>query len=294
MEKVSFEELLDSMSHFLNFPDVENEMDMLIADRKAVVRQAAPRNGRRHGIDVIDDFLKEDKADRRNLKMLIALSGGSLEKFRRIVAFLFDRADIKRIRNDTEMRRKITEFLNDPDTADSVPRFIRRGFALPANWTDLLKDGPYMNAKIRDDLVSTYSVRIGFKLEKEIAKVVEELGCTCKKGSVFAVDNKEVDLAVPNQKEPRMLIMSSYSLTTSSSQTQRANEQTAMYNHLNSWNRSRSRSRSSDCLFVNVIDGGGWISRKNDLRHIWRNCDHCFTYKTLDNLQKLLKITMGV
>lgn len=44
------------------------------------------------------------------------------------------------------------------------------------------------------------------------------------KAPVSIIENKEVDVAIPSIKKPKILIMSSYALTTASSQTSRANE----------------------------------------------------------------------
>ena len=287
MNKISFEELLKVASHFLNFPDVEDEMDRLVEERIKIALDATPSNGSRPQADVIDDFLKDDEKEQRNLKMLIAMTAGSLEKLKRILTMLYH-AGLGKVRSNAEIRRKIALFLENPETEQGVPKFIRSAFALPANWIELLKDGPYMNARVRNELVPYYSVRVGFKLEEEAKTLVHEIGLECDKGAVLAVDNKEVDLAIPNLADPRLLIMVSYSITTSNAQTQRASEQGRMYDRLQSWNRSRSQEGKPKCLLVNLIDGGGWISRRKDLKRIWRDCDYCFTYKTLDGLRKLL------
>ena len=287
MNKISFDELLGVTSHFLNFPDVEAEMEQIIARRMQAALGATPNNGGRPRVDVIDDFLKDDGREQRNLKMLIAMTSGSLEKLRRILTMLY-RAGLSKVRSNAEIRRKVSVFLENPETEQSVPKFIRSAFALPDNWIELLKDGPYMDARVRNELVPYYSVQVGFKLEEEAKALVHEIGLECDKGTVFAVDNKEVDLAIPNRADPYLLLMVSYSITTSNAQTQRASEQARMYDRLKSWNRSRAQEGKPECLLVNLVDGGGWISRKRDLERIWRNCDYCFTHQTLSGLRKLL------
>ena len=294
MEKLAFDKLLENMQHFLSFPDVEADMDKLIKQRLREARLAMPSRRGVANADIIADFLKEDK-DERNLKMLITLSGGSLERLKRIVSFLFPGTSLKAVKTNEEIRQRVAEFLADPDKETSIPPFIRQGFALPENWAELLKNGPYMETAIRSALVAQYSVSIGFKLEEEIASVIEGLGLDYKKGSVFAVDNKEVDLAIPNLESPQILIMSSYHLTTSSSQSERASAQQAMYDRLQTWNRSRSQSANPDgCKFINVIDGSGWIDRRKDLEHLWRNCDYCFTHQTLSKLREVVADIMGI
>ncbi len=282
----TFDEFVESMSMFLIFPDVEDEMDALVQNR--IDQLSAPKNGGKTSEDLLFDYLTEDK-DSEKLKLVIAMSGGSVEKLKRILSYLFHSGSLSQIRDNADARRQIARFLTDPDRESRIPRFVRRSFSLPENWAELLSDGPHMNTVVRSSLVSSYSVKMGFKLEQEVQEIVTDLGKSYEKGSVYAVDNKEVDLAIPNCDSPQALIMSSYSLTTSSSQTTRANEQAAMYDALQKFNRSRRMRETPSCIFINVVDGGGWISRRNDLKQLWANCDHCFSFNTLQDMRELLE-----
>ena len=146
-----------------------------------------------------------------------------------------------------------------------------------------------MEREISRSLRSKYSVNIGIALEDKVREIADRLNVTHEKGHVNLVDNKEVDVAIPNLETPTLLIMVSYSVTTSSSQTQRANEQSRMYDHIQSDNRSRSRAGMKPVVFANVIDGGGWIARDRDLTQMWRNCDYCFSYQDFDDLSRLIE-----
>ncbi|MGU9951182.1 MAG: DpnII family type II restriction endonuclease, partial [Gammaproteobacteria bacterium WSBS_2016_MAG_OTU1] len=85
-----------------------------------------------------------------------------------------------------------------------------------------------------------------------------------------------------------ILIMSSYQLTTSSAQSSKANEQARMYQLVQTHNRSRRRRDYPETLFVNVVDGGGWLARSRDLKSMWRECDYCFSYAGLDDFKTML------
>ena len=294
MEKLAFDKLLENMQHFLSFPDVEADIDQRIAQRLREAQSAMPSKSGGDRVEMIADFLKEGEGG-RNLRLLITLSGGSREILQLVVGCLFPGTSLKAVKTDDEVRQRVAEFLANPDQETSIPSLIRQCFALPDNWAERLQDGPYLEKDIRNTLSSQYTVSIGRKLEEEIASVIEGLGLDYKKGSVFAVDNKEVDLAIPNLESPQILIMSSYHLTTSSSQSERASAQQAMYDRLQTWNRSRSQSANPDgCKFINVIDGSGWIDRRKDLEHLWRNCDYCFTHQTLSKLREVVADIMGI
>lgn len=289
IEKPTFDEVIRSMQYFLNFDDVEDAMEVMVKERINEALTIKLNTENRSNQDVINDLLRDDNSDNKNLKMLLSMTGGSLERIKRIVPFLLGREiNLSSIRRNEEIRRRVASFLEDPETEQEIPRFIRKNFILPKNWVDLLKDESYMSLAVRDSLISQYSVSIGLKLEDVVRDIVTEQGYNSQKGLCLMVDNKEVDVAIPSIIDPKMLIMVSYALTTSSSQSQRANEQISMYSHIQTHNRSRSRRGKKDCLMVNVIDGGGWISRRPDLRHIVENCDYCFTHATLDNFRKLL------
>lgn len=155
------------------------------------------------------------------------------------------------------------------------------------NWVGILRNEKHIKSIVLNALQSKYAVAIGFALEKSIVKVVETIGVEYEKGKVEIVDNKEVDVAIPSIKNPKILIMSSYALTTASSQSSRANEQVLMYESV----LRHNRRRSDNVKFINIIDGGGWIARKRDLEKIRRNCDKMFSYQDITNgsFQKYLE-----
>lgn len=96
------------------------------------------------------------------------------------------------------------------------------------------------------------------------------------------------DIAIPDVASPRILIMASYQLTTSSSQSSKANEQARMYEAIQRHNRSRAQRNAPNAVFVNVIDSGGRLSRPNDLQTMWDACDYCFSRSSLDGLRAVL------
>jgi len=87
---------------------------------------------------------------------------------------------------------------------------------------------------------------------------------------------KEVDHAIPSLIDPYIMIMVSYMETTSSGQTARANEQQTMYQKVIGDNiRFPSRKR----IFINIIDGAGWLARRSDLKKMHAGCDYCLNIK---------------
>ena len=249
------------------------------------------QNGGRHPTDVLTDYLDAGsrEATEERIKVIIGFSRGSLEKLKRIYEAIFPSASWSLIWRDKNIQRRLAEFLIDPRKEETfIPQFIRESFFVPDNWIDLLQEKDYLRATIMGSLQSKYAVSVGDALEEQIRAVCAANGFDTEKGAVGIVDDKEVDIATPNTSNPRILIMSSYQLTTSSSQTSKANEQTRMYEDVRRHNSSRSQRDNPDVVFVNVIDGGGWLARPRDLQTMWRECDYCFAHSNLAGLQAAL------
>jgi hypothetical protein len=101
---------------------------------------------------------------------------------------------------------------------------------------------------------------------------------------------KEIDHAIPSTDDPYILIMTSYMETTSSSQTTRANEQSEIYGIVQKENRRYGNQR----VFINFVDGAGWLSRRSDLRKLVEGCDYVLNLNTLDRLEAIVcKYTPG-
>ncbi len=288
-QKIALENLKKQMQVFLDFPQVEESLQAEIEDTVKQIMLSKAQNGGRPPLDVMMDYLDAGKDSENRLKFIIGLSGGSLEKMKRVYAAIFSNEAISAIKNDANIRRTIATFLINPrETEIFIPSFVRDSFFLPNSWIQLLQDEEYLHSVARNMMQSKYAVRMGIALEEYFRDAVAECGGASQKGAVTIVDKKEVDIAIPTLEAPRILIMSSYQLTTSSAQSSKANEQARMYQLVQTHNESRQQRDYPDTLFVNVVDGGGWLSRSRDLESLWRKCDYCFSYAGLDDFKTML------
>lgn len=110
---------------------------------------------------------------------------------------------------------------------------------------------------------------------------------TFAQGACTLVDRK-VDLMIPSAIDPRIIIMSSYDETTSSGQSTRATDMIALYESL----QHRRMQGGYEHYFVNVVDGGGWLARRKDLRRMWQACNFCLNINTLPQLAHIIKAVM--
>ena len=241
-------------------------------------------------VDVMADYLNAGTDTVERIKVVTGFSRGSLEKVKRIYEAMFPGESWSKIWHDEKKCHRIAAFLvNQADAEIFVPSFIRNNFFLPDNWIELLQDEAYLQTLVRGNMQSKYAVGIGEALEGKTREVVESAGFSHGRGPVAIVDDKQVDVAIPDTSRPRFLIMASYQMTTSSAQSSKANEQLRMYQAVRNYNSSRQQRDQPDVLFINVIDGGGWLARPNDLQTMWRECHYCFSRSSLDGVREVLQ-----
>ncbi len=294
--KLEFEQLTADMETFLHFPDVENAMKdekrRRIQEANVSGSFADPSDG---PVAKILSVLSAGNTDeyKTRMKYLLATSGGSLEALDRVCAEICPDVDTwaKRWRS-RDATKTIAEFLYNPTEFESIPWFVAEQFRLPDQWVEMMRAN--LSGQIHRSLRSLYSTKTGLALETSIGKIVEGAGYTWNKGFVKFVDDKEVDVSVPDLELPRVLIMASYNLTTSSAQSERARAQQSMYEKLRTYNSTRAQAKSPDVQLVNVIDGGGWISRDSDLQEMHRHCDYAFAFKQLGRLPDVLHYHMKI
>ena len=289
--KMTLQELRAGMQVFVNIAEVEAALQDEVEQLVAKILLTRTQNGGRHRVDMLADYLDAGSVGdiEERLKIIVGLSQGSLEMLKRVYEAMLPGVAWGRMGRDASIRRRLAEFLISPQAEETpIPQFIRESFYLPNNWPGLLQDREYLRAIVRGNKRPKYSVSMGNGLEEAVGDVVGAAGYTFIKAKMGIVDDKEVDLVIPDTRQPQALIMASYQLTTGSGQTTKANEQARMYADVQRHNRSRARLNSPDVLFINVVDGGGWLARTNDLQSMWAHCDYIFPLSRLDGLQEVL------
>jgi len=152
----------------------------------------------------------------------------------------------------------------------------------------VIADDNVVKNVIRRKLAGEYSDKKGDAIEAilrdRLNNLEEKYGIAHAKGQV-KLFGKEVDHIIPSDREDASVyVMTSYMETTSSSQTARANEQSEMYGILQRENRRYNTER----LFVNFVDGAGWLARRSDLKKLHSGCDYIINLKTLDQLEAIV------
>lgn len=252
--------------------------------------------------DPVSNLKRFLQKDENFLGVLLALTNLSQEKFLRILtAQRFANKDFgaewnvdrvyRKIKTDEkfadEIARLFLEGRNSKLLAEQVADFYLDQLSLPSNWSDVIKDENVISNVIRKKLAGEYTDQKGKSIERQIRILLDDIfgkyGVSHEHGQV-ALLGKEVDHAIPSLTEPNVLVMVSYMETTSSNQTTRANEQQTMYQKIVGENIRHKTQR----VFVNVVDGAGWLARRSDLSKMFKGCDFCLNIKTLDQLEAII------
>lgn len=250
--------------------------------------------------DAIDNLTRFLQADTNFLGVILALTNLSQEKFLRILsAERFVNGDFERewgitsihnkIKNEAGFAERIARlFLNGQESlAHQVAAFYLDQLSLPTNWHTIIHDPQLIQNVIQRKLNGEYTDGKGDAIEKIIRihlnSLEQKYGITHSKGQVRLVA-KEVDHVIPSVHDPVVLIMTSYMETTSSNQTTRANEQSEMYGTVQGDNRRYGTKR----IFINFVDGAGWLARHSDLRKLYDGCDYIINLNTLSHLEAII------
>jgi hypothetical protein len=295
--KPSFDNFIQTCTPLLKIPELEQSMRERV---RLIVKELLNFESNKDPAQNLKQFLQKDE---NFLGVLLALTNLSQEKFLRIItAQRFAAQDFGRewgasriyakIKRDDVFAEQIALlFLEGRDSkllAEQVADFYLDQLSLPTNWSEIIRDQNVIGNIVRKKLTGEYTDQKGEFVERQVHGILDEIdkihGVPNAHGQVKLV-GKEIDYAIPSLEDPYVMVMVSYMETTSSSQTTRANEQQAMYQKIIGDN---VRYPSNQRVFVNVVDGAGWLARRSDLRKIYEGCHYCLNMQTLDQLETIV------
>lgn len=295
--KPSFDEFITTCTPLLRIPELEQVMRERV---RKIVTELLNFQPTADPADTLKQFLQKDE---NFLGVLLALTNLSQEKFLRILtAQRFAAKDFapewgakqiyRMIKRDNEFAKQIANLFlegkNSQLLAEQVADFYLDQLSLPSNWPEIIRDQNIIGNVVRKKLTGEYTDQKGEYVERIIRNHLDDLqakyGITHAKGQVGFL-GKEVDHTIPSLENPYVMIMVSYMETTSSGQTTRANEQQAMYEKIVGENVRRA---PTERIFVNVVDGAGWLARRSDLIKMYTGCHFCLNMKTLDQLESII------
>lgn len=294
--KRSLDQFIQTCTPLYRIPALEDAMRSRVQD---IVRDLLAFTPKAEPVASLKQFLQ---ADPNFLGVLLALTNLSQERFLRILtAERFATGDYgvewnvdriyKMMKRDADFAERIARLFLEGKNSEILVRqvadFYLQQLSLPENWQEIIRDESIIKNIVRKKLAGEYADRKGAAIESIIEAQLDEItrnyGIGHEHGQVRLV-GKEVDHAIPTLADSYVLIMTSYLETTSSNQTQRANEQQAMYEKIIGNNVRYGEER----VLVNVVDGGGWLARRSDLRKLHQGCHYCLNLNMLDQLEAIV------
>jgi hypothetical protein len=291
--KLTFDEVIETSVVFYNDEDVEKRFDNFIKEKAKDIMAYGRAKGHVTTRQVIR-FLREQP---NGLKRILTILYLSEEKFKRIITLLrklegkFDKewalTKIERkIKSDDEFARKIAQLFiegkNDRRLLKYLPRFYRERLNLKT--LSEYVDEEELIIKLKEKYNGTYFNWKGDAVEDLIRRKLESIGVNYASGSASIVD-VTVDWAIPNLDDPYVIIMSSYQETTSSGQTVKARDMLKCYEAIEHRNIQHGEKR----VFINFVDGGGWLARQRDLRRLLDGCHYFLNINNLDMLEGIIR-----
>lgn len=240
------------------------------------------------------------------LDRIMSLLNVSEEKFKRIVTMLrLQKGYVPSGEWATPTIRK--KMLEDPEWMDEIcgllmhgrsmekyreiiPQFYLTNFSIDAVTVGRLASADDIRRLIKKSIEGKYNNKIGDSFfnaaAEKITRICNREGLTYAiKKNVSLVD-RAVSLVIENVTHPRILVDITYGITTSSSQTDYAKRAEAVSRILRE--KNQGKADKDRIVYVNVVDGAGWIARQSDLSKLHRCSDYLLNFKTLDAFEDII------
>jgi hypothetical protein len=160
-----------------------------------------------------------------------------------------------------------------PFLSKTIPLFELKKFSFSKLNFDL---AAMIDTLIRYKEKGSYSGNSENNPEAVLADAIESLDLTFEKGDLRELvanapnQKRTMDFIIPNKKQPRIIIESSFLATTSSGMGDKAKTEIGV--------ASLIKQHYPNAKFIGFIDGVGWYVRKKDLRRMVDAFDDVFTF----------------
>lgn len=293
----SFEDYIKSVSMFFVDEQLEEAFETEVESGIESFRS------KMLGISTRDGMEKFIRSQKDAIEKLISLLDISEEKFKRIVTMLRIRRGYlpqgdwtpsavreNMLREPYWMDEICDLFMNGATSQKYrglIPKFYASNFQINATTLGRLANKDDVRRLIKKSLGGRYSNKIGDGFFDRVAALVKStcagLGVDFQVKTVVPWLGERVDVAIPNAEHPKVIVKAIYTITTSSIQTNYAKKAEAIRA------RIRAGDRQENVVYVNIVDGGGWVARQSDLNRIYGCSDYLLNMKTLNVLQEIIE-----
>lgn len=272
-----------------------NSITSLLLLLKDKIDQAKTNNQRK---DIIVDFIRNNID---GLNASLALLGLSRETLLRLITFIrvVNNPELRKLVNFSEWKIKEKEFKSEiredyiielikknKSVAEGIINLFFEGNTLPILRQALpLFEFKKLNFSKLDfspqsliDTIIRYKVKGSYAAFEEnnptgfIRKILDENGIEYSANQKLKHIRRNIDFAIPNKKEPKIIVESSYVVTTSSGMGDKAKTEIQVARDIKKY--------YPQTIFLGFIDGIGWYVRQGDLKRIVSAFDEVFTFRS--------------
>ena len=292
-EKISFEEFMDTMMSFYVDDSFEDKMELEQKQRIKETRKLYKQIEAISTYDGLEEYIRNDKESLHNLTNLL---GVSEENFKRVVSMIrrnhgdrfVSEWNVKEVRNrmltdEFYMKEICGLLLGESDYSQEIPRFVLKQLLIDAKKLKTFSSSKVLPEMIKNSFKGTYSTRVGREIEDLVEDVIKDAvgeDYVCRR-KVF---DRNIDFVIPDDENPKVLIEVSYMVTTGSGQSTKRETMISVAKEIN----NRNMHDTDKIIFVNVIDGAGWLARQKDLKRIYNASDYVINMGNLDELKRIL------
>lgn len=295
---ISYEDLTKTITMFWIDKNLEESMSAEVAERVAVMQAKLTQIETPEGLKA---YIISDKDSLSNILSLLEISE---EKFKRIISMLRrERRFVFSTEWSLDKTRSVlidnTSFMDDvcellTNGADSdrfkrkIPDFYRDSFRIDKKALSRLTDAGELTRMVKRQLDVKYNNSVANIVLRKIEDAVK---LTCDTEGVTYVKNKSVEclgktfnFAIPDAKNPRIIIDCSYNITTSSTQTKYADKTEDT--------RKEIASTGRPIVTVNILEGSGWIGRQSDYKRIYENSEYTLNIANIGMLDQIIRYAL--
>ncbi len=324
-KKIDFDEFLNSLTPTINIEIIDQFLTAYRKIKEEIIKSYNSNKGNSleeklksiFQLKIIQNeeneafFKKGEVTEYFGFEVIIGIMGISLESLKNVVFPYWKESNAESQKRETlnlnklsiegSYRDKIIELLTIGYKDKKLklilsdePILLSR-FALKSDYLQTYIENDFLlNRIIEDKYKSRYSNKKGIYIEDYlIGAIFRKKGLNYEKGKLKDLEkyyNREdrspnIDLIYPDRNNPRICIESSYQLTTASGQTKKIDSNHELSEALKKY----SEEREKKIIFINFIDGAGWITRGSaDLKRVYDNCDYILDYHYLPELEKII------
>ena len=292
-EKIMFSDFMDSMTSFYIDEGFEDRMEHEQKIRQRETRKIYKRIEAISTYEGLKSYIEEEKDSLHNLTSLLGLSE---ENFKRVVSMIrrnhgqefvsewsINETRTKMLSDKFYMKEICGLLLGEKDYSNDIPRFVLDQLLIDTKKLKAFSSPKVLPEMIKNSFKGTYSTQVGREVENLVEEMLQKhIGnrYVCRK-KIF---DRNIDFVIPNLQKPQILIEVSYMVTTGSGQSTKRETMINVAKEV----INRNMHDNDKMIFINIIDGAGWIARQKDLERIYSASDYVLNLNTLSNLGDIL------